>query len=135
MNQLTNLLINKLTKKMQNKANFKNDQIDTSACITREYGIFCAFFRQKNKAKQSQFKPNFEPKLALFCSNKPNFKPNSVKIGKFKYITALTCLCQSERTVLSSIACPPKSRRRRKNPESRILCSYDLCSCVYLYAF
>jgi len=135
MNKLTNLLINKLTKKMQNEPNFKIDQINVSACNKRDYGIFRILLRPKNEPKRTQFKPNFEPKLALFCSNKPNFKPNSVKIGKFKYITALTCLCQSERTVLSSIACPPKSRRRRKNPESRILCSYDLCSCVYLYAF
>ncbi len=51
---------------MQNKANFKITQVYTSACNINSYGNLIAFFRRKNKANQSQFKPNFEPKLGLF---------------------------------------------------------------------
>jgi membrane protein YdbS with pleckstrin-like domain len=51
---------------LQNKANFKNVQIYASACNTNSYGNLVAFSRRKNKAKQSQNKPNFSPKLALF---------------------------------------------------------------------
>jgi len=83
----TNLLINKLTNNqyeihktqydirntqyeiMQNKANFKIDQIDISTCNRKGYAIFRSFRRPKNKAKQSQFKPNFELKLGLFFDN------------------------------------------------------------------
>ncbi len=102
-NQLTNLLINKFTNSpinfqkaplhlsrelykshlfMQNKANFKNDQIYITAYITRGYENFKLCGSPKNKAKQSQFKPNFSSILALFLTNEPNFKPNNVKMGK-----------------------------------------------------
>jgi len=66
MNQLTNLLINKLTKKMQNEPNFKNYQMNTSTCNTSCYDNFRNFSRPKNKAKQSQNEPNFSPILASF---------------------------------------------------------------------
>jgi len=71
-------------KIMQNKPNLKIDQTSITALITRGYDDFLIFFRPKNKAKQSQFKPNFGPKLGLFFSNEPNFKPNYVKIGNLK---------------------------------------------------
>ena len=83
-NQLTNKPVNQLTKIMQNKANFKNRQNDISAYHKSRYDIFNDFWRQKNKAKQSQFKPNFELKLGLFSRNKPNSKPISVNLGNFK---------------------------------------------------
>ncbi len=51
---------------MQNKANFKNARINITACNRKGYEIYNPFSRPKNKAKQSQFKPNFRPKLALF---------------------------------------------------------------------
>jgi len=51
---------------MQNKANFKNAQMNTSAYNRMGYGNFLNFCRRKNKAKQSQNEPNFSPKLALF---------------------------------------------------------------------
>jgi len=51
---------------MQNKANFKNDQMPVTAYYRSGYGNYGLIFRRKNKAKQSQFKPNFSPKLALF---------------------------------------------------------------------
>jgi len=51
---------------VQNKANFKNDQIYITAYYIRGYGILFRFSRRKNKAKQSQFKPNFGLILALF---------------------------------------------------------------------
>jgi hypothetical protein len=51
---------------MQNKANFKNARIYICPCITNAYSNIIALELPKNKAKQSQFKPNFELKLALF---------------------------------------------------------------------
>jgi len=66
---------------MQNKPNFKNDQNDISTCNREVYVNFRTFCHRKNKANQSQFKPNFSSKLALFSRNEPNFKPNIVKIG------------------------------------------------------
>jgi len=59
----------KNNKIMQNKANFKNNQINTSTCNRSGYGNYLFLFRLKNKAKQSQFKPNFSPKLASFSPN------------------------------------------------------------------
>ena len=58
----------KSTLFMQNKANFKNDQIYISACFRGGYDDFLNFSRPKNKAKQSQNKANFGPKLASFSS-------------------------------------------------------------------
>jgi len=80
IHQLTNLLINqssnspinllqrarKYNKNMQNKANSPSVQDDTSPFYTKTYKIFTCFLSPKNKAKQSQFKPNFSPKLASF---------------------------------------------------------------------
>jgi len=48
---------------MQNKANFKNVQTDISAYMTKDYAIFRPSSRRKNKANQSQFKPNSNPIL------------------------------------------------------------------------
>jgi len=56
----------KYNKNMQNKANFKIALICISPSITNTYGNLIAFSRPKNKAKQSQFKPNFSSKLGLF---------------------------------------------------------------------
>jgi hypothetical protein len=66
---------------MQNKANFKNTQIYTIAYYIRGYVNLIAFLRRKNKAKQSQFKPNFRPKLGSFCYKIVTFAnmPQSVK--------------------------------------------------------
>jgi len=72
---------------LQNKANFKITRNDISTYNTYTYGNLIAFFIPKNKAKQSQFKPNFSSKLALFSRNEPNFKPNSVKIGSLYRLT------------------------------------------------
>jgi len=80
IHQLTNLLINqssnspinllhrarKYNKIMQNKANFKNDQMPVTAYYRSGYVNLWPRRRRKNKAKQSQFKPNFSPKLASF---------------------------------------------------------------------
>ncbi len=62
----------KSTLFLQNEPNFKNDQMNVSACNKVGYGNFQSLFRRKNEAKQSQFKPNFELKLGLFFQNKPN---------------------------------------------------------------
>jgi len=51
---------------MQNKANLQNNKMNITTSITRDYEIFMLFGNRKNKAKQSQFKPNFRPILALF---------------------------------------------------------------------
>ncbi len=72
INKLTNSPINllhrarKYNKIMQNKPNFKNALIYISACIESGYVNFLNLSRPKNKAKQSQNKPNFDPILALF---------------------------------------------------------------------
>jgi len=90
IHQSSNSLINlqqrarKYNKNMQNKAKLKNDQMSVTALLIRRYNNILTFFRPKNKAKQSQFKPNFSPKLALFFKNEPNFKPNYVKIGNLR---------------------------------------------------
>ncbi len=82
MNQLTNPLINKFTsspinllqrarkknKNMQNEPNLKITRNDISTCNTITYGNLIAKIIPKNKAKQSQFKPNFSPKLGSFSS-------------------------------------------------------------------
>jgi hypothetical protein len=65
---------------LQNKANFKNDRIYTSTCDKGSYGNLRAFFRRKNKAKQSQSKPNFGPKLALLFINFSNVVTCLLKI-------------------------------------------------------
>ncbi len=56
----------KYNKNMQNKANLKITRIYVSPCITNAYGNIIAKISPKNKAKQSQFKPNFRQKLASF---------------------------------------------------------------------
>jgi len=50
---------------MQNKPNLQNDEMNVSAYITDGYDNFLPSSRPKNKAKQTQNKPNFSPKLAL----------------------------------------------------------------------
>ncbi len=79
---------------LQNEPNFKNTSIYISTCNTSCYGNFSNFFRQKNEPKRTQNEPNFSPKLASFFLNKPNFKPNSVKIGNL------------QRTILSETVYP-----------------------------
>ncbi len=70
--QLTNSLINLLhrarknNKILQNKANFKNHEMFVTPYNTGYYDVLWLVSHPKNKAKQSQFKPNFSPKLALF---------------------------------------------------------------------
>jgi hypothetical protein len=74
MNQLTNLItplqlsrdLYKSTIFLQNKANLKHLFESITAYEISGSVNFMLFFRQKNKAKQSQFKPNFSPILALF---------------------------------------------------------------------
>jgi hypothetical protein len=72
---------------LQNKANLKQLYEFITAYPTSTYKIFVFKNTPKNKAKQSQFKPNFSSKLALFSRNEPNFKPNSVKIGSLYRLT------------------------------------------------
>jgi len=100
---------------MQNKPNLKNAEMIVSACNIRCYGILCSFCRRKNKAKQSQNKANFSLLLALFLTNKPNFKPNSVKIGKlrplarfrsvFRFYSVFCVLCPVSSFVTSNWLC------------------------------
>jgi len=108
INQLSNLLINQFTcpeqrrrtsspvlskveglinflqrarkknKNMQNKANFKITRNDISTCMTNTYGNIIALKQPKNKAKQSQFKPNFSPKLASFSPKLALFRDKIV---------------------------------------------------------
>ena len=76
----------KQNKIMQNKPNLRNDKTFVTPLLTKGYVNFRLLSRPKNKAKQSQFKPNFSSKLALFFRIKPNqtqskpiksnFKPN-----------------------------------------------------------
>jgi len=58
----------KSTLFMQNKANLQKVEMNTSAYNIKDYDNLRPFRRRENKAKQSQFKPNFSPKLALFFS-------------------------------------------------------------------
>ncbi len=51
---------------MQNKAKLKNDEMNVTTSKTKEYENLLTFCRCENKAKQSQFKPNFGLKLGLF---------------------------------------------------------------------
>jgi len=69
---------------LQNKANSPGVQDDTTALLIRTYENLWLKISPKNKAKQSQFKPNFDPKLALFLTNEPNLQTNNVKIGNLK---------------------------------------------------
>jgi len=88
INKFTNSPINfqnrarNKNKIMQNKANFKIAQIYTSTCNTNGYGFFHTFFRRKNKAKQTQNKPNFSPKLALFFPNLALFYKEIIAFAK-----------------------------------------------------
>jgi len=67
MYKLTNQLINQLTNFiMQNKPNLQNAKMNVSTFETKGYENFRPFSRRKNKPKQSQFKPNFSPKLGSF---------------------------------------------------------------------
>ncbi len=79
---------------MQNKANFKNAQINTSTCNIISYGNFLTFFRPKNKAKQTQNEPNFSPKLALFFPKLASFH-NRI----FAFANNLN-LCQSAKSAI-----------------------------------
>jgi hypothetical protein len=51
---------------MQNKPNLQNDEMNLTSFITKGSDNFRPFSRRKNKANQSQFNANFNPKLALF---------------------------------------------------------------------
>jgi len=110
MNQLTNLItplqlsrdLYKSTIFLQNKANLKHLFESITAYEISGSVNFMLFFRQKNKAKQSQFKPNYRPKLALFfpklALNLPAPRSSTSEVG-----------CQS--------ACPsePEGRSRVKS--------------------
>jgi len=54
---------------MQNKPNFSRDDMNVTTLLTNNYENFRLCCLAKNKAKQSQFKPNFSSKLALFFTN------------------------------------------------------------------
>jgi len=45
---------------MQNKPNFKSAQMNVKSYNTRDYQNFIPLARQKNKPKQTQFKPNLQ---------------------------------------------------------------------------
>ena len=108
-NQLTNSLINqqfvvlsckscqntplhlsrtlyKSTLFMQNKANLKNDEMNLTTYITKDYEIFWPFCRRKNKANQSQNKPNLQNAKMnvthLLTSYYENFRPFSRRKNK-----------------------------------------------------
>jgi len=74
MNQLTNLLINQLTKKMQNEPNSYHGLpargSSLSTCNISGYVTFQPFElqenRRKNEAKRTQNEPNFSSKLGSF---------------------------------------------------------------------
>ncbi len=51
---------------MQNKANLQNAEMNVTPLLTKGYENLRTFCRSKNKAKQTQNKPNFSPKLASF---------------------------------------------------------------------
>jgi len=51
---------------MQNKANLQNAQINITPLLTKEYENIRLYRRDENKPNQTQFKSNFNPKLALF---------------------------------------------------------------------
>jgi len=95
----TNQLINQLTQNsickrretsderlfiMQNEPNFKNGEMNVTALITKSSENLYLCSKAENEPKRTQNEPNFSPKLASFLLNKPNFKPNSVKIGNLQ---------------------------------------------------
>ena len=48
----------KSTLFLQNKPNFGKAQMNATICVTKDYTNMCSFGAQKNKAKQTQNKPN-----------------------------------------------------------------------------
>ena len=46
---------------LTNKANFQKSQINVTYLLTEDYGIMDTWSCRKNKAKQSQYKPNSKP--------------------------------------------------------------------------
>ncbi len=62
-------------KNMQNKANLKNSQMNTSAYNKRGYDVFYGFCCPKNKAKRTQNEPNFSSKLGSFFTKLALFPP------------------------------------------------------------
>jgi len=89
---------------MQNKANLKNAQMNVTAYNTKDYGNFRPFSRRKNKANQSQFKPNSGPILALFSTKlalffTPNFTfPRPIRLFRLrsKQVNSGRAACRSE---------------------------------------
>ncbi len=75
----------KKNKIMQNKANLKNTEMTVTACNITSYGNFLTFLRRKNKAKQSQNKANFGPKLALFYNEIIAFRYGFYTAQKLKF--------------------------------------------------
>jgi hypothetical protein len=68
---------------LQNEPKFRKSQVNVSDLIIREYELMDTWSSGKNKAKQSQNKPNSNP-------NKANFKvlviSPVVKKGRIEYI-------------------------------------------------
>jgi len=105
MNLLTNLItplhlsreLYKSTLFLQNKAKFRNDEMNVSSYITKGSVNFRTFCRRKNKAKQTQIKPNFRPKLASFFKYWLCFSPKSaVKRYPKELFCGLRRLCGYE---------------------------------------
>jgi hypothetical protein len=87
----------KFNKNMQNKPNLKSNRIYTNACNKDGYSNFPAISHQKNKAKQTQFKPNFELKLGSFFKYWLCFSPKSaVKRYPQELFCGLRGLCGYE---------------------------------------
>jgi len=75
---------------LQNKANSPSVQDDTTLFSTRTYENLWLKIIPKNKAKQSQFKPNFSPKLALFYYLSSALSPTSGQVfSTLKYTRCL----------------------------------------------
>ena len=84
----------KSTLFMQNKANSPSVQDDITSFPTRTYKNYVLKSTPKNKAKQSQNKPNFGLKLASFFSKLALFFPNRIcKNGRSNRNVTENCLC------------------------------------------
>ena len=64
---------------MQNKANLLNAQMNVNSVLTMDYVNIRLRRRFKNKAKQTQFKPNSNPIQTQFKANSNPNKPNQTQ--------------------------------------------------------
>ena len=74
------------TQIMQNKPNFRNDKMNITIDITRNYKILSSSPGPKNKANSNPIQSQFKPKQTQFKANKAKNKPNSNPIAQYRHL-------------------------------------------------